>query len=148
LGALGLVLSGIGRAEAALAATAEAAELCRRLAAARPDAFEPDLARSLGVYAWVRAAAKTDLGQALAAAQEAVIRYEALADRTPLAFTKYLADALTALADVLDGLDRPAAAAAARRRAEGLGANQGSRRIRAVPGAVMRWVRSTITRRQ
>ena len=49
-------------------------------------------------------------------------RYEALANRRPLAFTNDLAGALTTLADVLDGLDRTAAAAAARRRAEELGA--------------------------
>ena len=49
-------------------------------------------------------------------------RYEALANRRPLAFTNALAGALTTLADVLDGLDRAAAASAARRRAEELAA--------------------------
>ena len=46
----------------------------------------------------------------------------ALASRRPLAFTNDLAGALTTLADVLDGLDRAVAAAAARRRAGELGA--------------------------
>ena len=44
---LGIRLSGLGRREEALAATGEAVDLYRRLATARPDAFEPDLARSL-----------------------------------------------------------------------------------------------------
>ena len=40
-------LSDLGRREEALAASQEAVEICRRLAAARPDAFLPDLAMSL-----------------------------------------------------------------------------------------------------
>jgi hypothetical protein len=39
-----------------LAATSEAVEIYRRLAADRPDAFEPDLARYLWAAAWVRVA--------------------------------------------------------------------------------------------
>jgi tetratricopeptide (TPR) repeat protein len=119
---LGIILSGLERPEQALAATKEAAEIYRRLTAARPDVFEPDLARSLLGYALVRATAKADLGRALAAAEEGVTRYEALASRMPLAFTNNLAAAFTILAEVLDGLDRAADAAAARRRAEELGA--------------------------
>jgi Tetratricopeptide repeat len=119
---LGYLLTRLGRPKEALAPTAEAAEIYRRLAAVQPDAFEPDLARALGEYAWVRAAGKADLAQALTAAEEAVTRYEALASRSPLAFTQYLAGALTTLADVLDGLDRAGPAAAARRRASELGA--------------------------
>jgi hypothetical protein len=42
-------LSGLGRREEALAAADEAVRLYRALAAARPDAFTPDLARSLSV---------------------------------------------------------------------------------------------------
>ena len=117
---LGVMLSGLGRPEEALAATDEAAEIYRRLAAARPGAFEHDLARSLWGYAKVRAAGKADLTQALTAAEEAVTRYETLANHRPLIFTNDLAGALTTLADVLDGLDRAAPAAAARRQAEEL----------------------------
>ena len=40
-------LSELGRREDALAATHEAVDIRRRLAAARPDAFLPDLASSL-----------------------------------------------------------------------------------------------------
>ena len=44
---LGNRLSELGRREDALAAAQEAVEICRRLAAERPDAFRPDLAGSL-----------------------------------------------------------------------------------------------------
>jgi hypothetical protein len=40
-------LAGLGRREDALAAITEAVDIHRELAAARPDAFRPDLARSL-----------------------------------------------------------------------------------------------------
>jgi hypothetical protein len=119
---LWVMLSGLGRAEEALAATAEVDGIIRRLAAARPAVYELGLARSLWAYAWVRVAVKADLAQALTAAEEAVTRYEALASRSPQAFTGDLAGALTTMADALDGLDRAEAAAAARRRAEELGA--------------------------
>ncbi len=48
---LGVRLSALGRREEALAAAQEAAGLYRALAAARPDAFRPDLATSLSVLA-------------------------------------------------------------------------------------------------
>lgn len=44
---LGYRLANTGRREEALAATAQAVEIRRRLAAARPDAFTPDLASAL-----------------------------------------------------------------------------------------------------
>ncbi|MBC7251259.1 MAG: CHAT domain-containing protein [Anaerolineae bacterium] len=47
LGMLGYALSALGRREEALAATAEAVEIRRELAAANPQAFRPDLATSL-----------------------------------------------------------------------------------------------------
>jgi hypothetical protein len=50
-GALALALSENGKREPALAAAREALELYRELAAARPDVFKPDLARSLIVLA-------------------------------------------------------------------------------------------------
>ncbi len=46
---LGIRLSNLGRREQALQATEEAVELYRRLAAANPAAFEPDLAAPSGV---------------------------------------------------------------------------------------------------
>jgi hypothetical protein len=45
------MLSEIGQREAALEAAREAVEIYRKLAAARPDAFLPDLARSLALQA-------------------------------------------------------------------------------------------------
>jgi len=44
---LGWALSALGRRDEALAATEEAVEICRRLAAANPQAFLPYLAMSL-----------------------------------------------------------------------------------------------------
>ena len=54
---MALGLAGLGRQEEALAASQEAADIYRELAAARPDAFRPDLATSLtnmalGLAAW------------------------------------------------------------------------------------------------
>src|SRR5262249_13835511 len=45
----GMMLSNLGRHEEAVAASQEAVDIYRRLAQTRPDAFLPDLARSLGV---------------------------------------------------------------------------------------------------
>jgi len=50
LGMQSVALSALGRREEALAATQEAAELYRRLAAQQPDAFLPNLANSLETY--------------------------------------------------------------------------------------------------
>jgi tetratricopeptide (TPR) repeat protein len=64
-------LSELGRREQALAAAEEATDIYRRLAAARPDAFRPDLAGSLGNLGNIL----TEFGQfdeALAARREAV----------------------------------------------------------------------------
>ncbi len=56
----------------ALQATEEAVEIYRRLAAANPAAFEPELARGLWTSAWPRAATQIELTEALVTAQEAV----------------------------------------------------------------------------
>ena len=69
---LGKILSEHGWRDDALAATQEAVEIRRRLAADRPDAFLPDLAASLNNLG----AMLSDLGrreEALAAAREAVV---------------------------------------------------------------------------
>ena len=77
-----------------------------------PPGPRPSNPTSLAVrwYAFVRAAGKADLTLALTVAEGAVTLNEALATRRPLALTDDLAGALTTLADVLDGLDRSAAA--------------------------------------
>ena len=68
---LGNRLSELGRREDALAAAEEAIDICRRLAAERPDAFLPNLAASLNNLG----GCLSELGRredALAAAEEAV----------------------------------------------------------------------------
>jgi hypothetical protein len=72
--------------------------LHRALAAARPDAFTPDLALSLNNFA----NRLSDLGrreEALTAAEEAVRLYRALAAARPDAFTIQLARSLWVLGD-------------------------------------------------
>jgi tetratricopeptide (TPR) repeat protein len=90
---LGLRLGNAGRAEEALAATTEAADIYRRLAAARPDAFEPDLAASLTSLG----AVLSELGRredALAVTAEAADLYRRLAAARPDAFEPGLAASL------------------------------------------------------
>ncbi len=87
----------MGRREDALAAGREAADAYRELAAARPDAFRPDLAGSLNNLS-LRLA---DLGRredALAAIQEGAQVYRELAAARPDAFRPGLARSLTNLA--------------------------------------------------
>jgi tetratricopeptide (TPR) repeat protein len=82
------IRSRLGRHAEALAATDEAVALYRRLAADRPGKFGADLARCLSTFAEVRLAAWPELSEpsaaaALAAADEAVSRFEALAEHLP-----------------------------------------------------------------
>jgi hypothetical protein len=92
-------LSNLGRREEALAATTEAVDVYRRLAGVNPAAFEPDLARGLWSFAWVRVAGQIELPQALtAAAEESVTRYDELTQQLPQAFTNDLNGALATLA--------------------------------------------------
>jgi len=96
---LSVRLSNLGRHEQALAATEQAVEIRRRLAATNPTAFEPDLATSL-----------TNLGnrlsnlgrheQALAATEQAVQIYRRLAATNPTAFEPDLAQGLWSFASV------------------------------------------------
>jgi tetratricopeptide (TPR) repeat protein len=75
-------LTDLGRREDALAAVEEAAGICRELAAARPDAFRPDLASSLNNLAIYLG----EMGRredALAAIQKAVTIRRELAARWP-----------------------------------------------------------------
>ncbi|MGD0764155.1 MAG: tetratricopeptide repeat protein [Roseiarcus sp.] len=102
---LGVRLGALGRREDALAATQEAVEILRRLAADRPDAFLPDLAASLnnlGHRLW-------ELGrreEALAAASEATEIYRRLAADRPGAFLPNLAKSLNTLGAALCELGR------------------------------------------
>ena len=97
--ALAFRLSYLGRREEALTVGEEAVRLYRALAAARPDAFTPDLAGSLNNLA----NRLSDLGrreEALTAAEEAVRHYRALAAARPDAFGVELARSLWVLGDL------------------------------------------------
>jgi tetratricopeptide (TPR) repeat protein len=105
LNSLGNRLSELGRREDARAAAQEANGIYRRLAAARPDAFLPDLAMSLNNLGNLLSA----LGRredALAAAQEANDIYRRLAAGRPDAFLPDLAMSLNNLGNLLSELGR------------------------------------------
>jgi tetratricopeptide (TPR) repeat protein len=102
---LSVRLSDLGRREEALTAAEEAVRHYRALAAARPDAFTPDLALSLNNLANML----SDLGrreEALTAAEEAVRLRRALAAARPDAFTPDLALSLNNLGNRLSDLGR------------------------------------------
>ena len=97
---------GLGQRESALRATEEAVQIYRKLvAASRPDAFLPHLARSLNNLG----ASLSELGRredALEAAQEAVALYRNLAASRPDAFLPELAMSLHNLGASLSELGR------------------------------------------
>ena len=101
---LSLRLADLGRREDALAAIQEAVTIYRELAAARPDAFRPDLATSLNNLS-LRLA---DLGRredALAAIEEAVTIRRELAARWPDAYRHELEQSLRVAAWLEHGED-------------------------------------------
>ncbi len=109
---LGNRLSDLGRREEALVAGLEAADIYRRLAAARPDAFLPNLASSLNNLA----NRLSDLGRresALAAAQEATDDYRRLVAARPDTLLHELAGSLSNLGNHLSELGRREEALAA-----------------------------------
>jgi tetratricopeptide (TPR) repeat protein len=85
-----------GRHEEALAATEEAVATHRRLAAAHPNAFEPELAMSLSNLG-VKYAALGRREAALAATEEAVAVHRQFAATRPETFGVYLAGSLSNL---------------------------------------------------
>eukprot|EP00439_Symbiodinium_sp_Y106_P088546 s1_g1082.t1 len=98
-------LVGLGRREDALAAIEEAVRIRRELAAARPDAFLPNLAMSLNNLS----GSLDGMGRredALAAIEEAARIYRDLAAARPDAFLPDLAGSLNNLSGSLDGLGR------------------------------------------
>ena len=99
------MLPGLGPREDALAAIQEAVSIYRELAAARPEAFRPDLARALtNLSLWLAGLGRGE--DALAAGEEAVSIYRDLAAARPEAFRPDLARALTNLSLWLAGLGR------------------------------------------
>ncbi len=94
---LSKVLAGLGRREEALAASGEAVGIYRELAAARPDAFRPDLAGSLNNLAiWLAGLGRPE--EALAAIQEAVTIRRELAARWPDRYQHELEQSLRVIA--------------------------------------------------
>ncbi|MFE1874975.1 hypothetical protein ACFW9N_29520 [Streptomyces sp. NPDC059496] len=80
----------------------------RRLAdpvTGNPTAYEPDLAASLTVWAWILSM-QQDLFRALRATSEAVEIYRKLVALAPRRFTQPLRAVIRLQADVLDGLGR------------------------------------------
>ena len=130
---LSVRLADLGRREDALAAIEEAVTIRRELAAARPDAFRPDLAASLNNLS-VRLA---DLGRredALAAIEEAVTIRRELAAARPDAFRPDLARSLNNLSTLADLGRREDALAASEEAATILpGAGRGPARTRSAP---------------
>ena len=97
---LAKALSELGQREQALDAAKEAVNLYRQLAAARPEAFTPDLATSLNNLG-LRLSELGQREQALDLAKEAVNLYRQLASARPEAFTPKLATSLGVLGSVL-----------------------------------------------
>ena len=98
-------LSDVGRREDALSAAEEAVSLRRRLAAARPDAFLPDLALSLNNVAnSLSAVGRRE--DALSAAEEAVSLRRRLAAARPDAFLPDLATSVNNVAAMLSEVGR------------------------------------------
>ncbi len=109
---LSIRLGELGRREDALAAGQEAVTIRRELAAARPDAFRPDLALELNNLS-NRLAELGRREEALAAGHEAADTYRELAATRPDAFRPALAMSLTNLSIRLAELGRREEALAA-----------------------------------
>jgi tetratricopeptide (TPR) repeat protein len=101
---LSLRLGDLGRREEALAAIQEAAGVYRELAAARPDAFRPDLAGSLNNLS-LRLGGLGRREEALAAIQEAVDIRRELAARWPDVYHHELEQSLQVAAWLENGED-------------------------------------------
>ena len=112
-------LADLGRREAVLAAIEEAVTIRRDLAAARPDAFLPDLATSLNN----QSSCLADLGrreEALAAIEEAITIRRDLAVISSVVFASRLANSLDIQASTLYALGRPGEAQAAQDEADAI----------------------------
>jgi hypothetical protein len=131
--------------QARMAATQEAVEMRRTLAAQRPDAFWPGLAASLNNLANMLSALSRG-EEALAAALEAVDMYCALAAQRPDAFRPDLAISLAVLAICLDGIGRHEDAVAANAEAMATLSDAFRRHPAAFAGQVRHIVREYIER--
>jgi tetratricopeptide (TPR) repeat protein len=84
---LGMTAAEIGRTAVALSATREAVYLHRSLLRTERADYRQHLGRALCSFARVRAAYGTELAEALAAAEEAVLVHEQLTEQRPQAFS-------------------------------------------------------------
>jgi len=100
----------------------EAAGIYRQLAAARPDAFLPNLATSLNNQS-IHLASLGRREEGRAAIEEAAGIYRQLAAARPDAFLPNLATSLRNLADVLETLGRDSEAVKARTEADAIRAS-------------------------
>jgi tetratricopeptide (TPR) repeat protein len=113
----GVMLSALGRPGEALPPTQEAVTAWRELAAASPDRYRPDLARTLNNLGLTF----SELGrpaEALPVIQEAVTIRRELAAVSPDRYRPALVNSLTILAAVLEALQRPDDAEQASREAQ------------------------------
>ena len=120
LSVLGVRFSELGRPADALPVTEEAVAIRRELAAASPDRYRPDLARSLNNLRILL----SKLGrpaEALPVTEEAVATYRELAAASPDRYRPDLARSLDNLVEALTALGQTAAADAVRDEAAGLG---------------------------
>lgn len=122
LASLAGALADMGRYDAAIERTRPLVSLRRAATEPGPVAVDPDLAKALRLFAWVRALRGRELDQALSAASEAVVIYGQLAGVAPEAFVGELHLACRIYADVLDGLGQPVEAAEVRARLDAAGA--------------------------
>ena len=99
-------LSALGRREAALAAAEEAVTIRRTLAAARPDAFLPDLARSCGTLGSILEGAERS-PEALVAFHDGVAALAPLFLAVPAAFAGLMAALLRDYRRLAEQLDEP-----------------------------------------
>jgi tetratricopeptide (TPR) repeat protein len=113
---LSMALSGIGRADDALAVSEEAAKLWRRLAQASPAGHEPGLAYALGILG-IELSEAGRAGEALAVSEEAVLIRRRLAQADPAAYEADLAASLNDLGPRLSEPGQTEQAVAAMREA-------------------------------
>jgi tetratricopeptide (TPR) repeat protein len=103
---LGAAAAEVGRTDAALAATRESVHLHRVALGEQLDDYRQHLGRALCSFARVRATCGVELGEALAAAEEAVTLHEGLTARRPGAFSADLHVAYRTTTAVRDALAR------------------------------------------
>lgn len=114
LGNRGAILKRLGRHEEALSDLDECVAIFRQSAQTNQSAYEPYLARALQMAALARLSLRTELPDALTAAEEAAAIYKRHARLSPARFTARLRSAMNTYADALDTFGRAEEAAVVR----------------------------------